>query len=301
MRRLLNFTCVAFAALIATAPFSSSAQVKPQVDRSLSWCAAPAAKPEWKVQPIFLVIEEERDVPEMGMTALRLPASRTAEILEVVRKHLLIAETQSSTAGQDGKPSLATNPSYRIQALMGDITFRLRGNGTVDSLVLRDVRDSTLFNPMAAALRSLVAPGVLTPFGGESDMRSMTLQTAMSRTKSGASWEMFKMDVPRERFVTVLKRPTLSYPYEAGKWKAEVNLRFYVDTAGNPEPKTIVAVPSPDSADWPQDGSRLAYKEFVRVARSGVERSRFKPAEFLGCRIRRLVSQPLVFDIVSGR
>ena len=124
----------------------------------------------------------------------------------------------------------------------------------------------------------------------------MTLKPAMSASKTGASWAMFTMEVPRERPVTVAKRPSMSYPPAMLNWKADITLQFYVDTAGKPEPRTIVTVPFAESIKWLDNESRQADQAFLAVARRGVERTRFTPAEFLGCRYRRLVSPPLVFE-----
>lgn len=300
MRRVLNLRNIAIAALAAMTPVAARAQTQPPVeraiDRSLSWCAAPAAKPEWARQPIYLVLEEQRDSAEVVSSALRVPASHLAKLLGAVREQFRAATGRSETGHENGTALLAVDSRYGVPALRGNIAFQLRGNGAVDSLELRDVRDSTLFNQLAAALRAGTRPGALTAFGAASDIWPMMLKPAMNTSKKGATWAMFTMEVPRERLVTVTKRPSLSYPPEVRNWKADITLQFYVDTAGKPEPRTIVAVPSPDSIKWPSVESRLAYNQFVRVSRRGVERSLFTPAEFLGCRHRQLVVQPLVFQ-----
>lgn len=297
---MLNLRGIAIAALAALTPVSARAQTKPPaeraVDRSLSWCAAPAAKPEWARQPIDLVLEEPRDSADVGSSAMRLPPSHLAELLGAVREQFRAAVGLSGTGNENGM-LFAADSHYRVPALWGSLAFQLRGNGAVDSIVLRDVRDSTLFNQLAAALRAATSRGALTPFGAYSDIRPMTLKPAMSASKTGATWAMFLMEVPREREVTVTKRPSVSYPPAIRNWKADIKLQFYVDTAGKAEPQTIVSVPSPDSIKWPDEESRLAYRQFVRVSRRAVERALFTPAEFLGCRYRRLVVQPLVFGL----
>ena len=288
------------AALAAITPFSVRAQAHPTaerpIDRSLSWCAAPAVKPEWARQSIFLVLEEERDPADVESNSRRLPPSHLAELLGAVRDQYRAAKEPSGRADENGAAPIAADARYHVSALWGEIAFQLRGNGVIDSVVLRDARDSTLFNQLVAALRAGSGPGALTPFGTDSDVRPMTLKPAMSASKAGASWAMFTMEVPRERLVTVAKRPSLSYPPAMLNWKADFTLQFYVDTAGNPEPRTIVTVPSAESIKWPDNESRQAYQAFLAVSRRGVERTWFTPAEFLGCRYRRLVSQPLVFE-----
>ncbi|MBC8088440.1 MAG: hypothetical protein H7Z40_14325 [Phycisphaerae bacterium] len=242
------------------------------------------------------MLEEQRDAADVESKTTRLPPSHLAELLGAVREQFRAATRLSGSAVEIGTELIAADSRYHVSALWGEIAFQLRGDGAIDSIVLRDVRDSTLFNQLVAALRAGSSPGALTPFGTESDIRIMTLKPAMSASKTGASWGMFTMDVPRERPVTVAKRPSLSYPPSVPNWKAEITLQFYVDTAGKPEPRTIVTVPSTESIKWPDVESRQAYRAFVATSRRGVERSLFTPAEFLGCRRRQLVSQPLVFQ-----
>ena len=299
MRRVLNLRGVAIAALAAMTPVNARAQTEPPaeraLDRSLSWCAAPAAKPEWARQPIYLVLEEQRDSAEVVSSAVRLPSSYLAELLGAVREQFRAVTRPSETGDENGTTLFAADARYRVPALWGDIAFQLRGNGAVDSVVLRDVRDSTLFNQLAAALRAGSSPSARTALGADTDRWPMRLKPAMSASKTGATWAMFTMEVPRERFVTLTKRASISFPPARRNWKADITLHFYVDTAGKVEPRTIASVPSPNSITWADEESRLAYREFVRVSRRAVERSRFTPAEFLGCRYRRLVAQPMVF------
>lgn len=301
-RTVLNSRGIAIAALAAMTPVSARAQTQlpaeRAIDRSLSWCTAPAAKPEWAQQPIYLVLEEARDSVEVVSSARRLPTSHLAELLGAVREQFRAATTRSEADNANSTTLFSANSRYRVPALLGDMAFQLRGNGTVDSLVLRDVRDSTLFNQLAAALRAGTSLGALTPFGADSDIRPMTLKPAMRASKTGATWAMFLMEVPRERDVIAAKRPPVSYPPALRNWKADITLRFYVDTAGKAEPRTMVEVPSPDSITWADEEARLAYRQFVRVSRRAVERAQFTPAEFLGCRYRQLVEQPLLFRLV---
>ncbi len=300
MRRVLNLRSIVIAALTVITPVSARAQTPPPaeraVDRSLSWCAAPAFKPEWARQPIYVLLEEQRDSAEVAASAMRLPPSHLSDLLSALREQFRKDTGRLESGSENGTTLLAADARYGVSALWGNIAFQLLGNGAVDSLALHDVRDSTLFNQLASALRTVTSPGTLASFGAASDSWRMTLKPAMSPSKSGATWAMFTMEVPRERLVTVAKRPSLSFPPTARNWKADITLQFYVDTAGKPEARSIVAVPSPDSIKWPDVESRLAYNQFVRVSRRGVERSLFTPAEFLGCRYRRLVVQPLVFE-----
>lgn len=300
MHRRLNLRLLAIVALAAITPYAVGAQTEPlverSVDRSLSWCAAPASKPEWARQPILLVLEEQGEAAAAEGKTPRLPLSHLAELLGAVRKEFRAATGPSGSADETGTALVAADSRYRVSALWGHTTFQLRGDGTIDSVVLRDVRDSTLFNQLVAALRAGSSSGALTPFGTNSDIRYMTLKPSMSASKTGATWSMFTMEVPRERLVTVAKRPSISYPTEMRNWKADITLQFYVDTAGKAEPRTIVAVPAAESIKWPDVESRQAYRAFVTASRRGVERTRFTPAEFLGCRYRQLVSQPLVFE-----
>lgn len=300
MQRVVNFRILAAAALAAAIPVFARAQSQStlprEIDRSLSWCAAPAANPQWARQPIYLVLEEET-AAEVGH-ASRLPLTHLAELLAATRSQLRLFPGAYEPANHGGVPQAPAEPHYRVQALWGDIAFQFRGDGTVDSIVMRDVRDSTLLGQVAAALRAAAKPGALTPFGTNAQVRRMTLKPEMSASKTGAAWGMFTMEVPVERPVTIVKRAPLGYPSELRRFKADITLQFYVDTTGKAEPKTIVTVPAPDSIKWPDEATRMAYRQFVNVSRRAVERSQFAPAEFLGCRYRRLVRQPLAFDVM---
>lgn len=296
MRRRSNIYRLAISTLTALITLPCYAQTTSVADRSLSWCEAPSANPEWALQPIFLVLKQHNPPPK-GSNAAQLSDAHLAELLGKVRTQFRSATVPSASVN-DIDTLASADARYTVPALRGSIAFRLRGDGTIDSLVLRNLRDSTLFNQLAAALVAGAKPGALTPFGAHSDTRSLTLEVAMSPSKSGASWGMFMMTVPRERFVTVLKRPSLAYPVGVGSWKAEFELQFYVDTAGKPEPRTIVEVTPADSMRWPNFETRVAYQQFVRTARRGIERATFTPAEFLGCRYRRLVNQPMQFYLV---
>jgi hypothetical protein len=104
--------------------------------------------------------------------------------------------------------------------------------------------------------------------------------------------------VPEERQAAVDGGLRVSYPtqMQRGGFAGHVVLQFVVDTTGRAIPSTVRdANAGAERALRPE--LRPAYRTFLEAAKQGVVRSRFRPAEIGGCRVRQRVQQPVTFDL----
>lgn len=272
--------------------------------------------------------DEEKCLAGIPAAALtRVPVYLEATPATSSRPLLPVADTIASVAARLIRASFAAGDTLphgdellNWQQLDGGLVVALHRNGRFSwsptpadrNTVVRAAPDTTT-NParilLAQALSVVRDAGVHAGWPPDSIGDSLLFRLAYVRAsvtqrgtveppKARAAFPVFALPVPRERQVSVRRKPDVHYPATSRSERAEgtVILRFVVDTAGHVQQHTVEEL-------WGTDRPRLTgnlgqlYGEFLQAAIRGLQAARFVPAMIGGCVVSQIAQMPFEFHL----
>lgn len=250
-----------------------------------------------------LVLEEETEASSSaapsarsGAAAAYLKLPTLGLILESVTKPFMRISGLDTIVTTSRLP--AGEPRYGPAVTQGDVHFRLRGDGAVDSIVLHGVIDSTLAHDLTRALQAAVDSNTVPAYGDTSMHHTLRLSGRFWQDSAAANWPIATLDAPLERSVRPRNdNDSIPFPHELRRWNAELLLQFVVEPDGRVRRESIRNVRPATDYRWPTDELRDAYEGFLEQTIESVKHWRYVPAEALGCRVAQLVQQPFDFIV----
>ena len=267
--------------------------VRPAAGDSLAdpWtgaCRHPSPDPERRTTPLFLAVHPADTTRVPGRDVLFHVAQ---EIAAPLRR----AERQP-----DGRLLvLPADDTYPVEILHSHATFTLQRDGRLTDVDLSRIAHSGLRAALDASLDALMAIGGVGGWNDTTAADAYPLALSLTTTVD-TSWglaPLFTLEVPVSRMVSPLpgNQPP-PYPERARtKWaEGTVLLTYVVNADGTVRPESIRSIPPP--APLPRE-LRPIFAAFERAAMESVRAYRFRPAEYLGCRVAMWVQQPFSFKL----
>ena len=288
-----RLTLIIGSALAASFPHAARAQKF--TPPPITWCDAAAKKVEWAEQTVYLSLAEGTP---FGTGFLKQDAVQ--DILVAIATQIRAMPSLSSSAvSEKGAMLPSANGVYSPAALLGNVYFQMTPNGKVGHVSFHDVRDSAFAHDLRVALK--VINGTTPKDDVDSLVHYHTFVLAPSFTTLApfASFALFRMHAPVAHNIETTKRSRRAVPEGFENWNANLRLSFFVDTAGNIEKETVHSVPAVENFTFPNDEQRQVFMKYVGTATQIFQESQYKPADYLGCRIRQEISYSMMFRALN--
>ena len=274
-------------------------------------CRVPAERVEW-TDRVLLATLGPSDSAERSLLAVPVRQLFLDEITARLRARLVPKNDSGGVTLPAGQLP-AADSLYSPLVLLTRIHLTLYGNGDIRDVhvdttfhhALSPSGGDSLFNEHAReAVERAAAEGAIGPFSerGAADSTRLYFEVRSDLVPAGdtttAAWPLFRMQLPLDRHAAPLpgERSPVRYPEYARRqgFEATVIMQFVVDEFGRPVASTIKPFRRP--GDIPKRFESV-YQEFIDEVTRGIPRSRYQPAEMLGCRVPQLVLQPFSFGL----
>jgi hypothetical protein len=296
MTRAASLLAVACGVAISASPLSAQSDQPrdPRVPPPVTWCDKPAPKPKWKRQTVSFALEIEAGDSSEAHQRLRpyLPFLLSGIAERWIAEH---QPTRDINAPKTKNPPPG-EPRYSPADVGRMVVIELRGDGTVDSVIIDQKRPSSLTADLKAAVLAAAARGdVFGPYADSSVRTRLLLLIGMGEYMPLLEWPAFTLYMPISRPVRAHPRNAApGYPADALEWNGKLVFQYMVDENGRAVPETAKVLDS-EYIVWKSNRQRQAFELFKRQVERTLPTMRFTPAELNGCYIRTFVQQEFVF------
>ena len=251
-------------------------------------CRYPSPDPVRRTTPLFLALHPSDSTRMPGRDVLFHVAQ---EIAAPLRR----AERQP-----DGRLLvLPADDTYPVEILHSHATLTLQRDGRLTDVDLSRITHPGLRAALRASVDALMALGGVGGWNDTTTVAAYPLELFLTTTVDTIRGfaPLFTLEVPIARMVSPLPgNEPPPYPERARtKWaEGTVLLTYVVNADGTVRPESIRSIPPP--APLPRE-MRPIFAAFERAAMESVRAYRFRPAEYLGCRVAMWVQQPFSFKL----